>query len=74
MPRSAATLMSEYGRKMTELSISMLGRALDLQQDPDKLIALEKLGIKEILLFMAGPNVDATLSDSDAGALALKIG
>lgn len=68
------TLMAERGREMTQLSISMIGNALDLQQHPDKLVALEELGVKEMLLFMAGASVDATLTDIDEAARALKIG
>jgi len=67
------TLMVERGREMTQLSISMIGNTLDLQHNPDKLVALEELGVTEILLFMAGPSVDATLKDIDEAARALKI-
>lgn len=68
------TLMAERGRKMTELAISMIGSTADLQQNPDKLVALEELGVKEILLFMAGDSIDATLTDIDAAARVFKIG
>lgn len=68
------TLMAERGRAITQLSISMIGNSLDLQRHPDKLVALEELGVKEMLLFMAGASVDATLTDIDEAARALKIG
>jgi len=62
------TLMSERGRNMAELSISMIGSVHDLQQDREKITALEELGIKEILLFMGGPSVEATLKEMEEGA------
>jgi alkanesulfonate monooxygenase SsuD/methylene tetrahydromethanopterin reductase-like flavin-dependent oxidoreductase (luciferase family) len=68
------TLMAERGREMAQLSISMIGDALDLQRHPEKLDALEELGVKEMVLFMAGASVDATLHDLDAAARALPVG
>jgi len=65
------TLMSERGRNMAELSISMIGSVHDLQQDREKITALEELGIKEILLFMGGPSVEATLKEMEEGARTL---
>ena len=62
------TLMSERGRSMTELSISMIGNVRDLQQDQEKIATFEELGVTEILLFMAGPTVDATLKEMEEGA------
>jgi probable F420-dependent oxidoreductase len=62
------TLMSERGRNMAELSISMIGSVHDLQQDREKITALEELGVKEILLFMGGPSVEATLKEMEEGA------
>ena len=68
------TLMAERGREMAQLSISMIGSHRDLHDHPDKLAALEELGVKEMLLFMAGASVDATLKDVDEAARMLKIG
>jgi len=65
------TLMSERGRNMAELSISMIGSVHDLQQDREKITALEELGVKEILLFMGGPSVEATLKEMEEGARSL---
>ena len=65
------TLMSERGRNMAELSISMISSVHDLQQDREKITALEELGIKEILLFMGGPSVEATLKEMEEGARTL---
>jgi len=65
------TLMSERGRKMAELSISMIGSVRDLQQDRQKIVALEELGVTEILLAMAGPSVEATLKEMEEGARTL---
>ena len=65
------TLMSERGRNMAELSISMIGNVPDLQQDREKITALEELGVKEILLFMGGPSVEATLKEMEEGARTL---
>jgi probable F420-dependent oxidoreductase len=65
------TLMSERGRNMAELSISMIGSVHDLQQDREKITALEELGVKEILLFMGGPSVEATLKEMEEGARTL---
>ena len=48
-------LMTERGRDFSQLSISMLGDANDLKQNPEKIAALEELGVKEMVLFMAGP-------------------
>ena len=56
---------------MAELSISMIGSVHDLQQDREKITALEELGIKEILLFMGGPSVEATLKEMEEGARTL---
>ena len=58
---------------MSELAISMLGSAQDLQQHPDKLAALEGLGVREMILFMAGASPDDTMRDIEAAARALKI-
>ena len=65
------TLMSERGRNMAELSISMIGSVRDLQQDRQKIVALEELGVTEILLAMAGPSVEATLKEMEEGARTL---
>jgi probable F420-dependent oxidoreductase len=65
------TLMSERGRNMAELSISMIGSVHDLQQDREKITALEDLGVKEILLFMGSPSVEATLKEMEEGARTL---
>ena len=65
------TLMAERGRSMAELSISMIGNVRDLQQDREKIAALEELGVTEILLFMVGPTVDATLKEMEEGARTL---
>jgi probable F420-dependent oxidoreductase len=62
------TLMTERGRAMSELSISMLGSTRDLQQDRGKLAALEELGVKEMVLFMMGATVADTLKDVEEGA------
>jgi len=66
-------LMTERGRNMSELTISMLGSAQDLQQHPDKLAALEELGVQEMVLFMTGASPDDTLRDIEAAARGLKI-
>ncbi len=65
------TLMEERGRSMAELSISMIGNVRDLQQDREKIATFEELGVTEILLFMAGPTVDATLKEMEEGARTL---
>jgi probable F420-dependent oxidoreductase len=65
------TLMSERGRSMAELSISMLGSVRDLQQDREKIATLEELGVTEILLAMAGPSVETTLKEMEEGARTL---
>jgi len=65
------TLMSERGRNMAELSISMIGSVRNLQQDQEKIAALEELGVTEILLSMAGPSVEATLKEMEEGARTL---
>ena len=52
----------------------MIGNTLDLHYHPDKLATLEELGVKEMLLFMAGASVDATLKDIDEAARVLKVG
>jgi probable F420-dependent oxidoreductase len=65
------TLMSERGRNMAELSISMIGSVRDLQQDGEKIAALEELGVTEILLSMAGPSVEATLKEMEEGGRTL---
>jgi len=65
------TLMSERGRNMAELSISMIGSVRNLQQDQEKIAALEELGVTEILLSMAGPPVEATLKEMEEGARTL---
>lgn len=65
------TLMTERGRKMSELSISMIGGTRDLQQDRGKIAALEELGVSEILLFMMGPTVDDTLKEMEEAARTL---
>jgi probable F420-dependent oxidoreductase len=65
------TLMAERGRTMSELSISMIGNARDLQQHPEKIAALEELGVTELLLFMMGPTVDATLKEIEEAARTL---
>jgi probable F420-dependent oxidoreductase len=62
------TLMKERGRSMSELSISMIGSVHNLQQDREKIATLEKLGVKEIVLFMMGPTVDDTLKEIEEGA------
>jgi probable F420-dependent oxidoreductase len=65
------SLMAERGRSMAELSISMIGSVRDLQQDRDKITALEELGVTEILLAMAGPSVEATIKEMEEGARTL---
>ncbi len=65
------TLMAERGRKMSELSISMIGGTRDLQQDRGKIAALEELGVSEILLFMMGPTVNDTLKEMEEAARTL---
>ena len=65
------TLMAERGRSMAELSISMIGSTRDLQQHPEKIAALEELGVTELLLFMMGPTVDATLKEIEEAARTL---
>ncbi len=65
------TLMTEQGRNMAELSISMIGSVRNLQQDQEKIAALEELGVTEILLSMAGPSVEATLKEMEEGARTL---
>lgn len=65
------TLMAERGRSMAELSISMIGSTRDLQQNREKIAALEELGVSEMLLFMAGPTVDATLKEIEDAARTL---
>jgi probable F420-dependent oxidoreductase len=65
------TLMTERGRAMSELSISMIGNTRDLQQNREKIATLEELGVKEILLFMMGPTVDATLKEIEEAARTL---
>ena len=67
------TLMEERGRSMSQLFLSMIGSAQDLQQHPEKLAALEELGVQEMILFMTGASVDDTLRDLEAAARALKI-
>lgn len=62
------TLMTERGRSMSELSISMLGSVRDLQQDRGKIAALEELGVKEMVLFMMGATAADTLKDVEEGA------
>ncbi len=65
------TLMAERGRSMSELSISMLGNTRDLQENREKIAALEELGVTELLLFMMGPTVDATLKEMEEAARTL---
>ena len=65
------TLMTERGRNMAELSISMIGSVRDLQRDREKIAALEELGVTEILLSMTGPSVEATLREIEEGARTL---
>jgi probable F420-dependent oxidoreductase len=65
------TLMSERGRSMSELSISMLENTRDLQQNREKIATLEELGVSEMLLFMMGPTVGATLKEMEEAARAL---
>jgi len=64
-------LMAERGRTMSELSISMIGNTRDLQQHREKIAALEELGVTELLLFMMGPTVDATLMEIEEAARTL---
>lgn len=65
------TLMTERGRNMSELSISMIGNTRDLEQNRDKIAALEELGVTELLLFMMGPTVDTTLKEMEEAARTL---
>ena len=65
------TLMAERGRAMSELSISMIGNTRDLQQNREKIAALEELGVSEMLLFMMGPTVDDTLKEMEEAARTL---
>jgi probable F420-dependent oxidoreductase len=64
-------LMAERGRDFSQLSISMLGDANDLKQNPGKIAALEELGVKELVVFMSGPDVNATLTAVEDAANAL---
>ena len=49
----------------------MIGSTRDLQQHREKIAALEELGVTEMLLFMMGPTVDATLKEMEEGARTL---
>jgi hypothetical protein len=60
--------MAGRGRSMAELSISMIGNTRDLQQNREKIAALGKLGVTEMLLIMMGPPVDATLKELEEAA------
>lgn len=64
-------LLEERGRDLSQIQISMIGSVSDLKQNPEKVAALEELGVKEMLLFMAGPTVDGTRREIDEGARAL---
>ncbi len=64
-------LLEERGRDLSQIQISMIGSVSDLKQNPEKVAALEALGVKEMLLFMAGPTVDGTRREIDEGARAL---
>ena len=45
--------------------------ANDLKKNPEKIAALEKLGVTEMVLFMAGPDVNANFAALEDGAKAL---
>ncbi len=64
-------LMAERGRDFSQLSISTIGNAKELKQNPDKLTALEELGVQEMILFMGAPQVNATLAELEEAAQAL---
>ena len=64
-------LMAERGRDFSQLSISMIGDAKELKRNPDKLAALEELGVREMILFMGAPRVDATLAELEEAAKGL---
>ncbi len=64
-------LMKERGRDFSQLSISMIGDAEDLKKNPEKISALEKLGVSELIVFMAGPDVSSTLKAMEDAAKAL---
>jgi len=63
--------MAERGRDFSQLSISTIGNAKELKQNPDKLTALEELGVQEMILFMGAPQVNATLAELEEAAQAL---
>ena len=65
------TLMTERGRSLSELSISMIGNTRDLQKHPEKIAALKEHGVTEMLLSMMGPTVDATLKEIEEAARTL---
>ena len=64
-------LMKERGRDFSQLFISASGDVNDLKQNPEKITALEKLGVKEIVLFMAEPDAKTTLVTMEDAAKAL---
>ncbi|MBI3246890.1 MAG: LLM class F420-dependent oxidoreductase [Deltaproteobacteria bacterium] len=64
-------LLEERGRDLSQLQISMIGSAPDLQQHPEKLAALEDLGVKEVVVFMTGATVDDTRRAIDEAARGL---
>src|SRR5215510_10890376 len=64
-------LMTERGRDFSQLSISMIGDAKELKRNPDKLAVLEELGVREMILFMGAPRVDATLAELEEAAQGL---
>jgi len=64
-------LMAERGRDFSQLSISTPCDVNDLKQNPGKITALAELGVKEIALFMAEPNVETTLATMEDAAKAL---
>jgi MFS family permease len=70
-PPLAQALMAERGRDFSQLSISTIGNAKELKQNPDKLTALEELGVQEMTLFMGAPQVNATLAELEEAAQAL---
>jgi hypothetical protein len=62
--------MAQRNRDFSQLSISMLGSADDLKQNPSQLSQLSALGVQEMVLFMTGPDSRATTAKLEAFARA----
>ena len=60
--------MAERGRDFSQLSLSTFGDLKDLRENPDKLTALNELGIQEIVLFMTALDTDTTLAQLEEAA------